>query len=303
VTAGTWYHIAAVYDSDDESYTIYINGELEKTGVSTADITARAAARLSFGTRTGATEHFNGTLDDFRVYNRKLSHAEIYQLYGLVGWYKMDEPSGTVAIDSTGLGNTGTYAGSPLLGVSSNGNDDMGTAVDFNGANYVQVSGLYDRSASVSLSVWARMDNADSSGADVISLGDHFMLRLYNGSSGARGYYYNGSSWLYAPYNQLVAGLGWRHYAVVLSQGSTLKLYVNGVEAGSTALSGPISYPGLGQNTRFGSHGNGQTTFDFDGSIDDVRIYNRALLPDEVSAIYTGTRVPGVRVLTWVEAR
>ena len=39
---------------------------------------------------------FNGSLDDFRVYNRKLSPWEVYQIYGEMAWYKLDETSGTV---------------------------------------------------------------------------------------------------------------------------------------------------------------------------------------------------------------
>jgi hypothetical protein len=303
VTAGTWYHMACVYDSDDDTYSIYVNGELEKSGVSTANITARTAARLSFATRTGTTERFRGAIDDFRIYNRKLSQSEIYRIYGLVGWYKLNESSGTVASDSTGLGNDVTFTASPTLAVASNGQAAMGTAVDFNGANYVHVPGLYDRSESVSLAVWAKLDSADSSGADVVTLGDHFMLRLFNGSSGARGYYYNGSSWQYAQQSAVVQGMGWRHYAVVLTQGSSLKLYVNGVEAASIAVSAAVSWPGQGQNTRFASHGNGQTNFDFNGAMDDVRIYNRAMPPSEVYQLYRGSRPPGVRILTWTESR
>jgi hypothetical protein len=300
-TASTWYHIAAVYDSVADTYALYLNGELHTSGAYA--LSAQAGGKLSFGTRTGSTERFAGALDDFRVYSRKLSQAEIYQIFGLAAWYKLDETSGTTAVDSTGLGNNGTYSGSPTLGAAGNGAASLGTAVDFNGSNYVQASGLYDSTASVSVAAWAKLDASDTSGADVISLGDHLRLRLQNGTTGAQAAYYNGSSWITVSASQIIVATGWHHYAAVLRENDTLKLYIDGVEAASISLSGAISYAGLGSNTRIASHGNGSTAYDLDGRIDDVRVYNRAMTPDEAYWLYRGSRIDGIKILQWVEAR
>ncbi len=302
-TAGAWYHLVAMFDAVDDSYAIYVNGALDKSGTSTENLTAQAAAALSLGTRTGSTERFAGRLDDFRVYNRKLSPWEVYQIYGLMAWYKLDETSGTIAVDATGRGNDGAYGGAPTLGVVSNGNPAMGTAVDFNGTNAVQIPGMYEQSASVSAAAWVRLDAADSLGADVVSLGDHFKLTLLNGSPGALAAYYNGSAWISAPGPQYTGNAGWHHFAAVLRENDSLKLYVDGNEAATLALSGAISYAGLGANTRIASHGNGGTNSDLDGRVDDVRIFNRAMQPDEVFQLYRGTRIDGIRILQWVEAR
>ena len=64
-------------------------------------------------------------------------------------------------------------------------------------------------------------------------------------------------------------------------------------------------YTGLGANTVIGRHGNGSTTFDFTGKIDDVRVYARALCPAEILLIYNegGGGYQGVRILKWVESR
>jgi hypothetical protein len=302
-TTGTWYHVAAIYDADDDSYSVYINGALEKSGISSNAITAQAASKLTFATRTGLTaDRFKGALDDFRIYNRKLTPGEINQLYGLVGWYKLDEVGGTVAADSSGLGNNGTFVGGPTLGSVSNGNASLNTAVDFTGTNYVQIPGLYDRSASVSVMAWAKLDTTDVSGAEVFSMGDHFTLRLLNGSPGLRGIYYNGSTWPNVSVSEPIGG-GWRHYAAVYESGGTLKLYVDGVEAGSVAVTTPISYPGLGANSRIGAHGNGNGNFDFDGRIDEVKVFNRAVTAGELLKLYQGSRVPGIRLIRWVETR
>jgi hypothetical protein len=51
-----------------------------------------------------------------------------------------------------------------------------------------------------------------------------------------------------------------------------------------------------------GTHGNGLTTYDFIGKIDDVRVYNRALCPLEVLSVKNaGGTFNGVKIIKWVE--
>lgn len=297
-----WYHIAVTFDAGDESYKVFVDGELQASGVSPVNLIPQSAAILSFGTRTGSSETWKGALRDFRIYSRKLSQAEIYELYGLVGWYKLNETSGNIAADSTGLGRDGVYVGMPTLGAASNGYAPLGTAVDFNGANYVQVSGLYDKSSSASLLAWVRLDASDASGADVVSIGDCLVLRLQNGVPGVLTNCYNGSSWTTVSANQTVQGAGWHHVAAVLYRSGLLSLYVDGIEVGSAAA-GPISYASLGANARIAAHANGSIDYDLDGAVDDVRIFNRAMLPEDVYRVYRGSRTNGVRITAWSETR
>jgi hypothetical protein len=301
-TASRWYHCAVVYDSATEGYLVYVDGQLVKSGISAAGLNAQAAATLSFGVRTATAERFAGVLDDVRVYNRKLSAAEVYEVYGLVGWYRFNEASGTVAIDSTGLGRDGAYVGLPTLGALSNGHTGNGAAVDFTGVNYMQVTGVYDKSSSVSVAAWAKVDATDSAGSDVISIGDCFGIRVRNTSPGVRAFSYNGTTWTYASGGASMVSSGWHHYAAVLDELGTLKLYIDGIEAAS-ALASPISYSGAGANTRVASHANGQATYDLDGTVDEVRVYNRIMQPEEVLQLSNGSRLNGVRILKWVEVR
>jgi hypothetical protein len=302
-TTGRWYHLAAVFDSDDETYRIYLNGQLHKSGVSSWGITKQAANYLSFGTRTGSTERFDGALDDFRVYNRKLDASEVFELFGMMAWYKLDETSGTVAVDSTGLGNDGTFVNNPTLHVAANGAASQGTAVAFNGSNSMQVSGLFDRSPSVSASAWVRLDGVDSGGAEVVTLGDYFRIRLKSGASGAEASYYNGSAWVTTTASQYVVNAGWHHVAAVLEGGSTMKLYIDGIEAASAAASGAIVYTGQGTNSFVAAHGNSASNVDLTGRVDDVRIFNRPMRPDEVYQLYRGSRINGIKIIKWVETR
>ena len=112
---GRWYHFAATFDSSNDTYAIYVDGQLEISGTNPNAMSQQPAAVLSFGTRTGSTEYWNGALRDVRVYSRKLCPTEIAELYGLVGHWKLDETSGTTAADSSGLGRNGTVVGTADL--------------------------------------------------------------------------------------------------------------------------------------------------------------------------------------------
>jgi len=102
----------------------------------------------------------------------------------------------------------------------------------------------------------------------------------------------------------------WKHVAATL-EGATgdMKLYVDGVLAAQTNTTvrpvgdlDPAYAPGLGIGGHSGTYG----YFPFDGMIDEISLYSRALEPGEIQAIYTAgsagkcapTVVPGVPVIT-----
>jgi hypothetical protein len=74
-TAGTWSHI--VFTNATNVQQVFVNGVLEASGTGTNS--APTAANLLLGWRTGGTEaeHFDGVLEDFRIYNRVLTANEI----------------------------------------------------------------------------------------------------------------------------------------------------------------------------------------------------------------------------------
>jgi len=84
----------------------------------------------------------------------------------------------------------------------------------------------------------------------------------------------------------------WRHY-VVTRNGTTFTLYANGTSLGAnTSATGVSDVSGI---IRVGSWA-GNSNYDFNGSLDDVRIYNRALSASEVRFLYgqtsRGLRLP-----------
>jgi hypothetical protein len=255
----------------------------------------QAAGILSFGTRTGSTQYWNGAIRDVRVYNRKLCSTEIAALYGLVGYWKMDEVSGSTASDSSNLGRNGTVVGTATWTAGK-----MNNCIQLNGTNRVEINSLMDTPKNVTIAAFANLTSADTSGAEVISIGDYFALRL-NTAGVSRAFFYNGTTWVNCTVNQTFAGAGWHHFAAVYNDDQNYcKLYVDGIEVASVATAVAIQYSGLGSKTVIGAHGNGNTAMDFNGKIDDVRIYNRALCPSDVQILSSGG-FGGVKITKWYE--
>src|SRR3954469_12091650 len=195
--------------------------------------------------------------------------------------WKLNETFGSFASDSSGNGRTGTVTGTSswVPGMLNNG-------FSFNGATKIQATGLMGNPRNVSVAAWAKLTTPDSGGAEIISLGDHFLLRLdESGSTSVK--YYNGTTWVALSVFQTFAGTGWHHFAASFDDPhKLLKLYIDGQLAGTATTTASISYTGLGANTVIGRQGNAGTTNDFTGVIDEVRVYSYAISAAEVAQLY-----------------
>jgi hypothetical protein len=81
----------------------------------------------------------------------------------------------------------------------------------------------------------------------------------------------------------------WQHVAGVYN-GSTLTIYVNGVANGSASLTGNVVAPSSAYNLTIGRWAfNSETFRSFNGDIDEVRVYPRALSAAELSAAMSAT--------------
>jgi len=78
-SVNTWYHL--VYTYDGTTSTIYVDGVSKNT--STVALQPGSVASVWLGTYNGASELFQGIIDDVRIYNRVLTQSEITALYNL----------------------------------------------------------------------------------------------------------------------------------------------------------------------------------------------------------------------------
>ncbi len=139
----------------------------------------------------------------------------------------------------------------------------------WNGADFITITGKMGSPSSITLSAWVYVTAYDASGAEIISIGDNVMVRMT--STGVNCSFYNGSSWVTTTSGSVNYSGTWRHIAYTASNGAQ-RVYVDGALVGSSSTFSSISYFGLGANTFIGKHGNGNTSMDFNGTLDEVRV-------------------------------
>ncbi len=298
---GKWYHVGATWDGSE--VRIYVNGVLDNTPASKTGPIPTDTRPLYIGGQAG-TDRFDGMMYDVKLYNRALTASEFAQSAGLVGHYKLDETSGTVAIDSSGAANDGTFVSGPTLGVSGKINN----AVEFDGSGpHVRVSNfpsLGQNNANFTVAYWMKLNQgATGSWRSIIHKGNTNFQRtfaMWMVPSDNRLLYVisTTASWNEYTYSTGTIPVGtWTHVAYVHANG-TLNLYINGILDSSRTLSGQV----VGNN---GPLYIGKDPW-FSGAnavLDDVRLYQQALCANEVNDLFNGGLPSGVRIIQWTEIR
>ena len=204
-----------------------------------------------------------------------------------IAHWPLDESSGTTAADISGS-NDGTLVNGPVW-LPSTGR--IGGALEFDGSNdYVDI-GTMDIPAGTGMTIamWVRLD-ASSGSARLISKAtgageqDHYwMISTQFGTSVRFRLKAGGSTTtLVSPANQLVLG-EWVHVAVTYDQ-SDMRIYVDGGQVAITSKSGAVDVnPAVG--AAMGDQPSGAGSDPFNGALDEVRIYDRALSGAEVALL------------------
>ena len=228
------------------------------------------------------------------------TNANVVQ--GLLGYWKFDEGSGTVAIDSSGNGNNGTINGNPVWGTGSPVNGS--SYLDMDGVNdYVDIN-HYLSLPQYTAAMWFRIDsstgNRDLFSAFNSSEGHGLLLEFRGSDSPIDRIRYihryplgTAGQTNESYYTTTTYGDGqWHHLAAVRPSGSTRLLYVDGNQVASTSSLGAFDQPGkvLVGMMRPGSTGDYRY---WNGGIDDVRVYNRALSAAEIANLANVLRYRG----------
>ena len=79
LTSGQWYHLAGTFDETDIKF--YLNGELKDTNTLTAIAGYLNKLLIASDGWSEFTGYFNGSVDEFRVFNRALDAAEIKAIF------------------------------------------------------------------------------------------------------------------------------------------------------------------------------------------------------------------------------
>ena len=276
------------------------NGTLTLSQITglTFDAGANGSATM---TLTGTVENINAALDGLQytptsnytggdTLTLVSTETQTYALdtdANLSGYYTFE--GGNANDQSPGGANDATLVGDATITTDV----DRGEVLSLDGsADSALISGLFGNPANVTLSAWVNLTTADTLGADVLSLGDNLTLRLddtFDGPPTLRGSYYDGSQWNNLEFETTLAGAGWNHVSFVFDDtNNSATLYLNGAAVNTATVTASISYS-QGSNTFIGAHGNGGTEYDFNGLIDDVRAYTRALSTEEIATLAAGS--------------
>jgi hypothetical protein len=314
ITTTGWYHVVVTYNGT--TGYVYLNGA-EDNNTNDAFTVLDSSATLQLGLLSTVTDPFNGQMDDMRLYNRAISAAEAKALYnaynagvvvsdlqkGLVGQWKMDGN----AKDSTPQSNHGTVTEADPTATDRKGQGSK--AYSFDGVNdYIDLGNpaILQMTNNLTISLWVKLNSTQVTAqfADPISHGhtsvngwvfqfDHTVSNSNNVLMS------NNGTTLYSLSAGTKAQLFddvWHHLVAVKSSDASIgmEVYRDGVRVANNATY-TNSMVLTGDNVSIGRDTSTSVVRSAKGSIDDVRIYNRALSATEITALYNSYN-PGVVV-------
>jgi len=212
---------------------------------------------------------------------------------GLVAYYNFNEGSGTSIADSSGNGNNGSLSGS--FAWESNCPSGKQPCLTFSGG-YVEIpyNANFNMSNSVTIMAWVNS----------APLGSYRTVAAKDKSGILDPEYWFGVSYdkatfminpgtadetdrFYVPGNSIVADSTWHHIAAVFN-GTDVRIYVDGQLNNTPSVHSVTVYSSdgsfhIGTTLRFGS------AYNFIGSIDEIRLYDRALDATEIAALYSAS--------------
>ena len=221
---------------------------------------------------------------DVMAAGTSLTASPLWNPQGLVGYWPLNEGSGTIAYDQSGNGNNGTWSGStPYYTTGKFGL----SAGNFNGSNNsITSNNSLSWGPNGSIGLWMDPSAAQistSTWTAFVFLGNYESGLIIRGTDHAPYVQFESSgNGVAAVGNPLVANLWvyivatWSYYN---SGSSTISFYQNGNLMASTIGPSPNIV-----NPLFISPN------PFSGSMNVVRVYNRALSPAEVMALYNAEK-------------
>jgi len=298
VTINTWYHVTVMHISSS-LISIYINGSHISTVASSTGIVSGASFAIGDSVQTSTISPFAGYIDDFRIYNRALTSAEIAYLAGNAIYPSIQTfnqaayfPFDGSLTDSSGNGVTLTPTGTMQYVTGVTGTqaiyfaNEANTTAGTTALNYLTNTTLsISTMGTFSVSIWVLVTRIAPSGSMIIFSTNTTASAITNSVS-----IYINSNKFNSDFYGVSAAAGtttivtntWYHVAISYS-GTAISLYVNGAREGIS--SGTVaSTTGFRISNSFSTYPGA-----FSGYIDDFRIYNTALTQSQISALYYGS--------------
>ncbi|HRN71002.1 MAG TPA: LamG domain-containing protein, partial [Candidatus Woesebacteria bacterium] len=320
VNDGNWHHRGCILSGS--SVYIYVDGVLEQTADASSVgtiITTGMAKTIATYAPTPGGQSFKGFIDELKIYNYARTVDQIKADYaargttkgvsarlgesdlskklsaGLVGYWKMDENTGTTVVDASGNNNTGTLGSGSSAPTWTGGK--YGSGLNFDGSgDYVDVGNqaALNMTGSRTISAWIKPT----------ILREETIFSKYRWNYGL---WINSSNGMLQGYVAKIAGDSngaahslttagaisvdsWQFVTMTFNMETDkkIRIYVNGIEqqySEQVPLDATQSST-FSQNAAIGASFGIANIYSFSGQLDEVRIYNRALDPSEVQALY-----------------
>ncbi len=315
----SWHHIVVIKTglAYPDNFIFYVDGKIQQTQTSTS---ARLAGKQLIGARYSASSYslfFNGLIDEVKIYDYALSSDQVRLDYNdgkamvlgssgtssstqssgaqycvpgdtsfcasPIAEYKFDEKIGTVANDTSGNNKTGIITGA----LWSRGK--IGSALTFDnvddGVNIANEN--FTSLTDYTMSAWINIKGTHKNYTGVIISsgnwnGNHWAFGISQNNAQVQFKKPDGTTWYAKAYSFSLN----RWYKVdAVRSGINLYYYVNGQFIGTSTI-GSGNIVSDASNTTIGRETYSSGYFDFNGSIDDVKIYNYARTPAQVAWDY-----------------
>jgi FlaG/FlaF family flagellin (archaellin) len=197
-----------------------------------------------------------------------------------VAWWKLNENTGTLASDSVNNYDADISGASWTTGVN-------GSALLFDGTDYVQYDQKIVSDYPFTISAWVK--TTDTSEQAIVNLArsdknDRY-FGIYIDDSGRAALVAKNRGSESTITGAIVNDGEWYHISGVFSSDNERNLYVNGAHNGTD--SNNVDFPNNANNVwSFGMWGDKTPSAYFDGTIDEVKLWDRALNTTEVQQLY-----------------
>jgi hypothetical protein len=274
---GEWNHVAATYDGS--TIRVYLNTKLVYSITTPVAFTSYKTVLGRWAISYG-DYWYSGSIGEARVWNYARSEQQLAALYdkvilkkqkGLVGYYRMRGNT----MDSSGNNN---HATAHNVAWSEDKNLNVSQVIEFDGSNTVDYANITLPTTGYTMECWINPNSIPSSAIFMNKFGNYLAI---NGDGSFFTSLIQSDTTQHTIYSR--AGLikvgFWNHVAATYD-GTTLRIYVNGLLVASKAVTGTVFQ--YSTQLRFGAYGDSSRSYKYYGKLSAGKVWNRALTPQEL---------------------
>ena len=295
----TWHHYTVAYDKPNLTLEIFDRSSSATVSSTNNNFFSSftSGGKTYFGKNSqNNSEFFNGSAHQIRIWNRALSSSVVSSRLnvnltgrepGLIGYWPMEEGRGNLAEDKARARNAEVYAQWEISPKSSSatfdGTDDFAL---LDSAGTLAVSSEMD----LSVEFWFK-----TAGGSIMSMLSNGGGRFTPNGSNRNGWniemaadntiHVKNDSTDFIAVSTSFADNNWHHFALVVNRAANATAYIDGIQQNTLSANNFYGFgaPRLAIGARYSINGSIET-YDqhFNGSIDEIRIWNSARLKDNI---------------------